>query len=190
MVVRRIGPRIPPISRLWLWPAGFCILAGLIALAAVSAGWRQVHAQTGTPAPAANGQSGAASDQNQDSTAEHPQSGAASDENQNSTAENPPSAAASDENQNSTAENPTSVAASPVAEAQPKPSGSDSPEQRRKQEVANECANLLKMAKDLKAEVDKTTKDELSINVVRKAGEVEQLARKVRGDTRLTAGRD
>lgn len=45
------------------------------------------------------------------------------------------------------------------------------------------------MATDLKVEVDKTTKDELSLGVVRKAGELEQFARKVRGDPRLTAGK-
>ena len=47
-------------------------------------------------------------------------------------------------------------------------------------QVAADCASLLKLATDLKAEVDKTTKDELSMSVVRKAGEIEQLAHKVR----------
>lgn len=47
-------------------------------------------------------------------------------------------------------------------------------------EVAKQCADLLKMATDLKAEVDKTTQDTLSVTVVRKAGEIEQLAHKVR----------
>jgi len=46
--------------------------------------------------------------------------------------------------------------------------------------VAGDCADLLKMATDLKIEVDKTTRDTLSVTVVRKAGEIEQLARKVR----------
>jgi hypothetical protein len=64
------------------------------------------------------------------------------------------------------------------------------PEEQRRQEVAAECGNLLKMAADLKAEVDKTTKDELSLTVVRKAGEIEQLARKVRTAPNLTAGKD
>ncbi|MGB0082557.1 MAG: hypothetical protein WBP90_13610 [Terracidiphilus sp.] len=36
------------------------------------------------------------------------------------------------------------------------------------------------MATDLKTEVDKSTKDMLSVGVVRKAGQIEQLARKVR----------
>ncbi len=36
------------------------------------------------------------------------------------------------------------------------------------------------MATDLKQEVAKTTKDTLSVTVIRKAGEIEQLAHKVR----------
>jgi len=47
-------------------------------------------------------------------------------------------------------------------------------------QVAVDCASLVKLATDLKAEVDKTTKEELSVNVVRKADEIEQLARKAR----------
>jgi hypothetical protein len=47
-------------------------------------------------------------------------------------------------------------------------------------QIASECADLLKMATDLKSEVDKTTKDTLSVTVVRKAGEIEELAHKVR----------
>jgi hypothetical protein len=68
--------------------------------------------------------------------------------------------------------------------------GAVSAEQQRKQQVSDECANLLKMATDLKAAIDKTTQDQLSVAVVRKAGEIEQFARKVRGDTRQTAGKD
>jgi hypothetical protein len=51
---------------------------------------------------------------------------------------------------------------------------------QRKQAIANQCADLLKMAADLKAEVDKSTKDTLSVTVVRKAGEIEQMAHNVR----------
>jgi len=47
-------------------------------------------------------------------------------------------------------------------------------------QVARECADLLKMAADLKAAVEKTNKDTLSVTVVRKADEIEQYARKVR----------
>ena len=53
-------------------------------------------------------------------------------------------------------------------------------EDARKQEIASECADLLKMATDLKTEVDKSNKDMLSVTVVRKAGDIEQLAHKVR----------
>jgi len=59
----------------------------------------------------------------------------------------------------------------------------DQNKQGGRQEVARECADLLKMATDLKTEVDKTTKDTLSLTVVRKAGEIEQLAHKVRTGT-------
>ena len=43
-----------------------------------------------------------------------------------------------------------------------------------------QIAQLLQMATDLKAEVDKSNKDQLSVAVVRKANALEQLARKVR----------
>ena len=53
----------------------------------------------------------------------------------------------------------------------------------QQQQVADEAADLLKLATDLKAAVDKTTKDQLSVGVVRKAGAIEQLAHKVRTGT-------
>ena len=46
--------------------------------------------------------------------------------------------------------------------------------------IAGQCANLLKLATTLKAEVDKTTKDVLSVTVVRDAGRIQQLAHKMR----------
>jgi hypothetical protein len=49
-----------------------------------------------------------------------------------------------------------------------------------KNPVAVQTAELLKMAYSLKAEVDKTTKDMLSVPVVRQAGEIEQMAHKMR----------
>ena len=53
-------------------------------------------------------------------------------------------------------------------------------ENARKLEIESECANLLKLATDLKTEVDKSNKDMLSLAVVRKASEIEQVAHKVR----------
>ncbi len=46
--------------------------------------------------------------------------------------------------------------------------------------VAVQSTNLLRLAYNLKSEVDKTTKDTLSVTVVRQAAEIEQLARKMR----------
>jgi hypothetical protein len=70
------------------------------------------------------------------------------------------------------------------------PAGPLTPEEARKWQVAHECADLLKMATDLKAAVDKTSKDELSVSVIRKAGEIEQYAHKVRNEPGLTAGKE
>jgi hypothetical protein len=50
----------------------------------------------------------------------------------------------------------------------------------QKQEIAKESAELLKMATALKIEIDKTNQDTLSLSVVRKANEIEQLAHKAR----------
>lgn len=50
----------------------------------------------------------------------------------------------------------------------------------RKKRIADESASLLSLANSLKAEVDKTTKDTLSVTVVRKADEIEHLAHKMR----------
>ncbi len=55
--------------------------------------------------------------------------------------------------------------------------------QSNETEVAKQCGDILKLATELKAEVDKSSKDQLSVPVVRKAGEIEQLAHKVRTST-------
>jgi hypothetical protein len=60
------------------------------------------------------------------------------------------------------------------------PSAGSSADATGKQEIASECADLLKMATDLKQAVDKSSVNTLSVTVVRKASEIEQLAHKVR----------
>ncbi len=55
------------------------------------------------------------------------------------------------------------------------------PEPRRAQ-INGECADLLKMATTLKTEVDKTTKDELSVAVVLEAGRIEKLSRAIKDE--------
>jgi hypothetical protein len=59
--------------------------------------------------------------------------------------------------------------------------------ERRKQ-IADDSAKLLKLATDLKSEVDKTSKDTLSLNVIRKADEIEHLAHNVKEKMKLTVG--
>jgi hypothetical protein len=49
-----------------------------------------------------------------------------------------------------------------------------------KKHIALDSANLLKMANDLKANMDKTTPDTLSVAVIRQAEEIEKLAHKMR----------
>jgi hypothetical protein len=59
----------------------------------------------------------------------------------------------------------------------------------RKKQIQADSAKLLALAVELKAEVDKTNKDTLSINVIRKADEIENFARDVKEkQTKLTAG--
>ena len=58
----------------------------------------------------------------------------------------------------------------------------------RKKQIADDSALLLKLAADLKAEVDKTSKDTLSLAVIRKADEIERLARAVKEKMKLTVG--
>ncbi len=49
-----------------------------------------------------------------------------------------------------------------------------------KSQIAEDSANLLNLASGLKAEVDKTSRDTLSILVIKKANEIEQLAHRMR----------
>jgi hypothetical protein len=56
----------------------------------------------------------------------------------------------------------------------------------QKDQLADDSARLLKLATELKAAVDKSTKDQLSVTVIQKADEVEKLARKVREEMRTT----
>lgn len=64
----------------------------------------------------------------------------------------------------------------------------DAEEAQRKKQIADDSARLLALATDLKVEVDKTTKDTLSLAVIRKADEIEKLAHQVKDKTKLTAG--
>jgi hypothetical protein len=58
----------------------------------------------------------------------------------------------------------------------------------RKKQISDESTRLLAMAIALKAEVDKTTKDTLSLNVIRKADEIEKLAKTVKEKMKQGSG--
>ncbi len=75
-----------------------------------------------------------------------------------------------------------------MREQQPRQTGPDAANDDRKRQIADDSAKLLKLAGDLKAEVDKTSKDTLSIGVIRKADQIEKLARSVKEKMKLTMG--
>jgi hypothetical protein len=52
-------------------------------------------------------------------------------------------------------------------------------EERRKRLIAD-TAKLVQLTNELKTEVDQASKDELSLDVVRKAAEIEKLAKDVK----------
>lgn len=60
--------------------------------------------------------------------------------------------------------------------------------QERKKQIVDDSARLLKLAADLKIAVDKSTKDTLSLDVIRKADEIERLAHSVKEKMKLSAG--
>ncbi len=58
----------------------------------------------------------------------------------------------------------------------------------RKKQIVDDTAELLKLAGDLNAAVNKTSKDTLSLDVIRKADEIERLAHSVKEKMKLSAG--
>jgi len=73
----------------------------------------------------------------------------------------------------------------PKGDLQAKASAAENPKQKQ---IADESAQLLAMALALKAEVDKTTKDTLSLNVIKKADEIEKLAKPVKEKMKQNPG--
>jgi hypothetical protein len=64
----------------------------------------------------------------------------------------------------------------------------DAANAERKKQLSDDSIKLLTLAMALKAEVDKTNKDMLSLNVIRKADEIEKLAHNVKEKMKLTVG--
>ncbi|HET6205451.1 MAG TPA: hypothetical protein VFD98_01495 [Terracidiphilus sp.] len=65
-------------------------------------------------------------------------------------------------------------------EQQSKKASVDAANVERRREIGEDSTRLLKLATDLKVQLDKTTKDTLSLGVIRKAEEIERLAHSVR----------
>jgi hypothetical protein len=59
----------------------------------------------------------------------------------------------------------------------------------REKLLAQESAELLQLAAELKTAMDKTSKDTLSLEVIRKAGEIEKLAKDIKEKMKLTVGK-
>ena len=58
----------------------------------------------------------------------------------------------------------------------------------RRKQICDDAAKLLELAAELKSAVDKTDKDTLSLDVIRKAESIERLAKGVKEKMKLTAG--
>lgn len=59
---------------------------------------------------------------------------------------------------------------------------------KRQQDLKNDTDRLFQLATELKEAVDKTNENTLSLEVVRKADEVEKLAKRVREKMKETVG--
>jgi len=66
-------------------------------------------------------------------------------------------------------------------QARPQETPDSAPTDPRQKKIADDTANLLALANRLKAEVDQTTVDTLSIGAVRDVQEIQKLAHKMRG---------
>ena len=73
-------------------------------------------------------------------------------------------------------------------QAQAAKSGFEAANKERRRQIADDAAKLLQLATELKAEIDKTDKDTLSLNVIRKAESIEKLAKGVKEKMKLTVG--
>jgi hypothetical protein len=86
--------------------------------------------------------------------------------------------------QDQAARAPETTQAQPVEKQQPM----ETKAQLQQKQLADDTAKLLELANELKADMDKTTKDTLSLAVVKKAEQVEKLAHKVREEMKASIG--
>lgn len=87
-------------------------------------------------------------------------------------------------------ESPAQPVTAAAAPSEPVPVPANAGGDSARQQINDECASLFKMANDLKAAVDKTDKDMLSVAVVRKADQIETLAHHVKDEMRPEVGKN
>ncbi len=73
-----------------------------------------------------------------------------------------------------------------TAEATANTSKPTTPQTPQQKQLADDTAELLSLANELKAELDKSNKDTLSLSVIKKAVQVEKLAHKVRDEMKAS----
>jgi hypothetical protein len=83
---------------------------------------------------------------------------------------------------------PDSNQANQINDQQAKKDSFEAANTERKKQISADSAKLLKLAAELKSEVDKTNKDTLSVGVIRKADEIEKLAHSIKEKMQLTVG--
>jgi len=75
-----------------------------------------------------------------------------------------------------------------MREKQAKKLNFDAANLERKRQLTEDSALLLKLAGELKLEIEKTPKDTLSLSMIRKTEDIERLARSVQQKMKLTVG--
>lgn len=104
-------------------------------------------------------------------------------------AQNPPAAPASAPPQSqppAAASAPAQTAPASAQTTTAAPAAPLTPAQQRSVQLAADTAQLQQLAAELKAAMDKSSKDTLSFTVIKKAQEVEKLARKVHDEMRAS----
>jgi len=96
------------------------------------------------------------------------------------------SLAAAQQSAQSSATQPPVPQAPATAESTADTSKPTTPQTPQLKQLADDTAKLLTLANELKAELDKSSKDTLSLSVIKKAEQVEKLAHKVRDEMKAS----
>jgi hypothetical protein len=96
-----------------------------------------------------------------------------------------PAQAAAAESPATSAPTPAKADAAPGG-AKPDNTKVSSPQTPQQKQLADDTAKLLTLANELKKEMDKSSKDTLSLSVIKKAQEVEKLAHKVQDEMKAS----